>query len=39
MFNRKAIGDLFAGFVFTTVIVLVVGGTTAMLLGPSLPIA
>ncbi|MGH8130626.1 MAG: hypothetical protein ACRES3_07210 [Steroidobacteraceae bacterium] len=29
---RQALGDLFAGAVFTVVIALVVGGTTAMLL-------
>lgn len=32
---NKGFGDFFAGLVFTVVIVLVVGGTTAMLAQPS----
>jgi hypothetical protein len=36
---RQSASDLFAACVFTAVILLVVGGTTAMLLGPSVVIA
>jgi hypothetical protein len=32
---RKTLNELFAGVMFTAIIVLVVGGTTAMLLEPS----
>jgi len=36
---RQSLSDLFAACVFTAVILLVVGGTTAMVLGPSVVIA
>ena len=36
---RQSLGYLIAACVFTAVIALVVGGTTAMLLGPSIVIA